>query len=484
MIVVDDTPADRIVVRHPYSRRGAGEPLDPKERLAYINKRRKGAGPAGLVVEDAVSARILKVDFVDVQQGDATVLESPSGQVVLVDGGDNQMFARYLAVRFAGTSEESPKEIDCIVVTHGDADHFSGLTQIHRSEELEGSARLVIQPRRVFHNGLVKRPPKTPANRSVPDRELLGHTVPGPDGRTVIVGLENDLRTVPLDQMNRPFQAWRRALDGYTARGDVEMRALASGDHDAFDFLAEDGVEVEVLGPLRTSVDTRVGKQSGLPFLVTPTDRIGRDPGAKPSKSLSASHTINGHSVILRVVYKNVRFLLAGDLNEEAEHALVAEAETGGVDLQSEVLKVPHHGSADYFGGFFAAVAPVVSVVSAGDDTEGKDYIHPRATLMGALGRHSRADVDEPLVLVTELAAFFHFEGRVRPDPSFEHPQATKTTRPFYAFSRAAFGIVKVRTDGERMLVYTYSGNDDLKEAYAFQVTAGGKVVADKVSKA
>ncbi|HAP78492.1 MAG TPA: competence protein, partial [Acidimicrobiaceae bacterium] len=36
-------------------------------------------------------------------------------------------------------------------------------------------------------------------------------------------------------------------------------------------------------------------------------------------------------------------------------------------------------------------------------------YIHPRATLMGALGRYSRAA--EPLVFVTELVAFFQLEG-------------------------------------------------------------------------
>ena len=42
--------------------------------------------------------------------------------------------------------------------------------------------------------------------------------------------------------------------------------------------------------------------------------------------------------------------------------------------------------------------------------------------------------------------------------------------------SRAAFGIVRVRTDGERLLVFTNSGQADLKEAYAFsmQAAAGG----------
>ena len=123
-----------------------------------------------------------------------------------------------------------------------------------------------------------------------------------------------------------------------------------------------------------------------------------------------------------------------------------------------------------------------MSVVSSGDENEQKEYIHPRATLMGALGRHSRAGVDEPLVLVTELVAFFKAEGFVAPDASRTGSGFTTRKKPFFAFTRSAFGIVKVRTDGERFLVFTYSGKDDLKEAYAFKVD-GGRVVADRITK-
>ena len=145
--VVDGSLPDRILVRHPFLKE-TGAPLELTEKQAYIRKPRKGASAAGVVVPQSSSvARVLKVDFVDVQQGDAAVLETPSGKVVLVDGGDNQLFARYLASRFRDTSAESPKEIDCIVVTHGDADHFSGLSRIHQSEtEDSGWKKLFISP--------------------------------------------------------------------------------------------------------------------------------------------------------------------------------------------------------------------------------------------------------------------------------------------------------------------------------------------------
>lgn len=64
--------------------------------------------PADIVIPKQKNA-VLKVNFVDVQQGDGAVIESPDGRTILVDGGDNQLFARYLAGRFRGTSISNPK---------------------------------------------------------------------------------------------------------------------------------------------------------------------------------------------------------------------------------------------------------------------------------------------------------------------------------------------------------------------------------------
>ena len=49
------------------------------------------------------SSKVLKTDFVDVQQGDGAVIETPKGKVILVDGGEKQLFARYLAGRIAAS---------------------------------------------------------------------------------------------------------------------------------------------------------------------------------------------------------------------------------------------------------------------------------------------------------------------------------------------------------------------------------------------
>ena len=440
--------------------------------------------PADCVIETSAS-RVLKVDFVDVQQGDGAVVETPSGKVILIDGGINQLFARYLAGRFRSTSSEKPRRIDAIVVTHGDADHFKGLTEIHASEASgTGYKRLFIQPDRVFHNGLVKRP-STIAGRSVPEKEMLGPTVTH-EGETVIVGLVDDLTAVPDEEMNEPFRDWKEALAAYGERAPVASRRLQIGDDDAFDFLGEDDLDVDVLGP----IPIEVGGQPGLPFLGTP--RTDEEFGGQPTRperfsGSSASHTINGHSVVLKMTYGRARFLFTGDLNEQAGETLTEQHNEGRISLRSEVFKAPHHGSADFSVPLLRAVAPVVSVVSSGDESAQQEYIHPRATLVGSLGKYSRPGLEQPLIFVTEMVAFFQTEGWVRPefhkldDGVAMVEDGTVVVDPaaepsFFAFSRAAFGIVKVRTDGDRLLIWTNSGQTALKEAYAFDLTGRNPV--------
>ena len=129
--------------------------------IKKVNKKVSGLISKKTNLIDPDQNNILTVSFIDVQQGDAMVVESPKGKKILIDGGDNQLFARYLASRFPNSSKEDPIIIDAIVVTHGDADHFTGLTEIYKSEKNENlTKRLFIFPKRIFHNGIVKGPSK------------------------------------------------------------------------------------------------------------------------------------------------------------------------------------------------------------------------------------------------------------------------------------------------------------------------------------
>ncbi|HEY8559016.1 MAG TPA: MBL fold metallo-hydrolase [Pyrinomonadaceae bacterium] len=465
----------------------------------------KSVKPAD-VVRPKEADDVLKCNFVDVQQGDGSVIETPKGKVMLVDGGDNVMFARYLASRFRGTTEEKPRDVECVLVTHGDADHFQGLTEISKSEKLSRSwQRLFIDPKRVYHNGLVKRPGKIGA-RKRRETEMLGATETVKDPATnknitLLTELESDLLEVADEKMNEPFRAWKSALKAYNVRrtktgaAAIEFRRLEKGDSDAFDFLAEENIKIEVLAPI--PVETATVK--GLKFLGEPPKgpRIGQESlqlDGGEFKGKSASHTINGHSIVFRLTYGRFNFLFTGDLNDEAARVLTRAHNSGELNLQAEVFKVPHHGSADFSGALLQAVSPVISIISSGDESARKEYIHPRATLVGALGKYSR--VEEPLIFVTEMVAFFEVVGKVRPEfHSLDENDVCeigadglavvnkKAAKAFFAFSRTEYGIVKIRTNGRRLLVYTNSGQSDLKEAYAYEVDESGKVRPSPVRK-
>ncbi len=387
---------------------------------------KKPAQTALVPIDVARAPKILRIDFVDVQQGDAAVLETPGGTTLVVDGGENVQFSRYMAARYSRTTVDRPQRIDCMVVTHGDADHFAGLTEIFKTESA-ASKRVFIAPDRIFHNGLVKRTASPELGRR--------------DGG-VLTELHDDLRPLADNVMNAGFRKWRDAVKVWSARSPTfQMRRLQRGDDAQFAFLAPEGVTVQVLGPITVPAGAGVG----LPWLG------------------SVGETINGHSVVLLVRFGNVRFLLAGDLNTAAEKAFVADHDAKLIDLQAEVLKVPHHGSADYLPEFLQRVAPGVSVVSSGDEGA-SDHIHPRATLVGALGRYARPELPRPVIFITELAAFFRF--------------VSATGR----FEREAYGIVRCRTDGKRLLVYTESGEKGENEAYAFTVAADGTMKESRVT--
>ncbi len=408
---------------------------------------------------------VLQFAMVDVQQGDGMVIETPAGKKILIDGGDNKLFARYLAARYRGTSKDNPLDIDAIVVTHGDADHFDGLNQLRKSETTSGLAarkRIFIRPKRYFHNGLVKGPSSNSVNT------IFGKTVPFRGGKSrAAVGLVDDITKVKASKLNAPFKRWVATLKHWAKRGSIDMRRLAFGDKAELKFLQGEGIFVDVLGPIPVSAKVGSKRRPGLELLRQPGKSVllplDEDGEEASDRAHSASHTINGHSVSLRLRYGNVRFMLSGDHNQESMERLRREVKKS--DLQSEILKVPHHGSGDFDLGLLKRISPVVSLISSGDESTRKEHIHPRANLIGALGQVARGKVS--LILCTELAAFFAMRGMAK---------TLEGGKTFFGFERTQFGIIHIRTDGERVLVFTHSGKSNMKEAYRFTVNAEHEV--------
>ncbi len=115
-----------------------------------------------------------------------------------------------------------------------------------------------------------------------------------------------------------------------------------------------DGINIEVLNPARTD--------------------------------LHRPRVHNDHSIVLRISYGRVAFLLTADIGKEVEYGLIGSSFT----LLSQVMKAPHHGSdSSSSEEFLRAVAPEFVIVSAG---AGNRYGLPDSLVLERYDR-SRAKV-------------------------------------------------------------------------------------------
>jgi competence protein ComEC len=100
-----------------------------------------------------------------------------------------------------------------------------------------------------------------------------------------------------------------------------------------------------------------------------------------PTRLVDAGDQANQASVTVVVrTPSGERLLLTGDLEAEAQRSLLARVGIPAVD----VVKVPHHGSANQYPPFLLAARPRVALVSAGS---GNPYGHPAPATLDLLKR-------------------------------------------------------------------------------------------------
>ena len=101
------------------------------------------------------------------------------------------------------------------------------------------------------------------------------------------------------------------------------------------------------------------------------------NPPVKPIGGSVADQNNNG--LVLRLLYDNVSFLLAADIEARAENFITRH----NLNIESTVLKVAHHGSkTSTTPRFLSRVDPIVAVVSAG---KSNSFGHPHADVVERL---------------------------------------------------------------------------------------------------
>ena len=84
----------------------------------------------------------------------------------------------------------------------------------------------------------------------------------------------------------------------------------------------------------------------------------------------------NNSSIVSKLIYEDFEVLLTGDIEKSVEKKLV----NSDIDLQADVLKVPHHGSkTSSTEEFLKAVESIVNIIQAGADNK---YGHPHQEVL------------------------------------------------------------------------------------------------------
>ena len=347
----------------------------------------------------------LKVFFVDVGQGDACFIETQDKRI-LVDGGPNSNFKNYLTKwKYKWLLKAGYRvRFDAVFVSHFDADHFAGLTKIIKDDRFEIGA--------VYHNGIARFHSqrkerlekydtdlgRTNAHgQSNVDREFLKTSF------STINDAKNLLSESPGQKgLVKSFKQFLEAMVEAKEKNRMgTMKRLTVRDGHVPGFGPNSGLEIQVLGPVPTH-----------------NSRLYHFAWFKDS-----SHTRNGHSLVLKVIYKNRSLLLGGDLNTYSERYLI-DYYSPDNPFEVDAAKACHHGASEFTVDFMKAVRPYATVFSSGDN---ENYAHPRADALGCAGKYGRGT--RPLVFSTELA------------------------RSISSADDIHYGLINLRTDGEQMML-------------------------------
>jgi len=452
--------------------------------------------------------RALEINFVDIGQGDGCHIVTPDDDIILIDAGVGDNMFRFLNWRYnlrgrkvagvdgvgAGASGvKAPMEVDHVVISHPDKDHYYGFRDLFESKK--------VKILNVYHNSAVERPIKAAdkeADLKYYSSDFLGgYLVEGNDTYLWDVVTSNRQMHDLIKKHKTTRKLYLSTLrEARKNNSDVKFTALTAKD----EFLpgyeqktpSGDGttpeVIIRVLGPV-TERKTQGNSRRDCLY------RLG-----------DAGVTKNGHSVILQLQIGKLKVMLGGDLNTESQDYLfqhycntddvASELETqvlqleakgdtlseeerqalaearakldllvtqGRKNFQVDITKACHHGSHHFSETFLKTLNSAVTVISSGDN---ESYAHPRPDALGSFGRYGRGV--RPLIFSTELARstkefiriydyydeLKDFERRIAQATSERKKQSIrKEMEEKKDRTVAVYGMITLRTDGEKVVL-------------------------------
>ncbi len=329
-------------------------------------------GQGGWVEETKTTGeKHLKIFFIDVGQGDGALVEV-GDKKILFDGGpsDETNVERYLKWQY-GPEIAAKKQvlIDYVFISHFDEDHYGGLINV------------INNPNFIFDTiyvaGIGKFKPGT-HDTTLGDKANGLLTTYFDD----LVDLKNKFEKEGQQLLIKFITAVETAEKQKRLLNGIKRLYVTSPATDTFVFPPGNTINmqpfnIQVLGPIFQTIN-----------------------GTKGFKYLEdESHTVNGHSLVLKMTYGIRSFMFGGDLNTQAELELLEFHKNNPNILEVDVAKSCHHGASEFTEAFMAKLNPHATVISSGDN---ETYSHPRADAIGCAGKYTKNK--RPLVFSTELA--------------------------------------------------------------------------------
>lgn len=183
------------------------------------------------------------------------------------------------------------------------------------------------------------------------------------------------------DHINGLIEAFERYDIDYVLENFLERHQSAA--YAKWNELKKETKVIEVMAGQRLNIGEGIYLEILYPF----------DERTRQSKT-------NNNSIVAKLVYGENELLLTGDIETKVERELLSI----GANLDSDFLKVPHHGSkTSTTAEFLDAVAPEAAFIQVG---AGNRYGHPHSTVLQRLKERGikvyRTDTDGRIELILD----------------------------------------------------------------------------------